>query len=58
MEFLLNNHACYKRNEETDQYNPKYIVQLVKNYRTHRHILNVASKLFYGNRLEAMANEG
>lgn len=58
MEFLQYNHPCYQRNKETDQYHPNYIVQLTKNYRTHRHILNVANKLFYDGRLEAIAKEG
>lgn len=58
MEYLRNTHFCYHQDDETGRYNSDHIVQLVENYRTHRAILNVASKLFYNDQLEAMANKG
>lgn len=48
----------YKRDAVTDQYNPKYISQLVKNYRSHPAILAIPNQLFYDNKLEAKASKG
>lgn len=36
----------------------KYIVQLVKNYRSHEAILTPSNSLFYENTLEAAASKG
>lgn len=48
----------YQRNPNTDQYNPMYMAQLVKNYRSHSAILAIPNQLFYENRLEVMAPRG
>lgn len=48
----------YKRDPITAKYNPKYITQLVKNYRSHPAILSIPNALFYDNKLEAKASEG
>lgn len=48
----------YKRDAATDRYNPKYITQLVKNYRSHPAILHIPNLLFYDNKLEAKAAKG
>lgn len=48
----------YKRDPLTDQYNQKYITQLVKNYRSHPAILAIPNLLFYDNKLEAKAPKG
>lgn len=42
----------YQRNEATKSYNRKYIVQLVKNYRSHHDILEVCNEAFYENQLK------
>lgn len=48
----------YQRNSKTDKFNPKYITQLVKNYRSHAAILHIPNILFYDNKLEAKAPTG
>lgn len=48
----------YKRDSTTDRYNPKFITQLVKNYRSHAAILTIPNELFYDNKLEAKASKG
>lgn len=48
----------YKRNPATGEYNKKYIMQLVKNYRSHPAILDIPNKLFYDGKLEAKAPAG
>lgn len=45
----------YQRNVVTKEYNPRFITQLVKNYRSHKDILNVPNEMFYENRLEPQA---
>lgn len=57
MEHLFNR-PLYQRNPETGNYNPKYITQLVKNYRSHSAILHIPNMLFYENKLEAKAPAG
>ncbi|XP_055301141.1 putative helicase mov-10-B.1 isoform X2 [Sitodiplosis mosellana] len=47
----------YTRNATTGKFNEMYITQLVKNYRSHPHILSVPNELFYENKLEACAAE-
>lgn len=42
----------YKRNPLTNTYNPRFITQLLKNYRSHPDILKVPNELFYENRLK------
>lgn len=49
---------AYQRNPLTDEYNPRYITQLTKNYRSHPRILAIPNALFYDNKLEAKAPEG
>lgn len=56
MERLFNK-PLYSR-DYTNKYNPKYITQLVKNYRSHEAILHTPSVRFYGGTLEAEAPEG
>lgn len=48
----------YKQDVETNQYNPQYITQLVKNYRSHIAILHVANALFYNGKLKCKASKG
>lgn len=57
MQYLQDTHCCYKR-DNNSKYDSRYIVQLVKNYRSHPVILKVASTLFYDNKLEAEAKQG
>lgn len=57
MEHLFNR-PLYMRNPMTDRFNPKYITQLVKNYRSHPAILHIPNVLFYDNKLEAKASAG
>lgn len=45
----------YKRDSISGKFNPKYITQLVKNYRSHPAILHIANQLFYDGSLEAKA---
>lgn len=48
----------YQRHPQTGTFNPKYITQLVKNYRSHSAILRMPNTLFYENKLEAKASQG
>lgn len=45
----------YQRHPLTGRFNPKYITQLVKNYRSHPDILHIPNVLFYHDTLEAAA---
>lgn len=45
----------YSRHSQTGQFNPMYITQLVKNYRSHPEILSIPNELFYEKKLEALA---
>lgn len=47
----------FSRNPKTGKFNETYITQLVKNYRSHPHILSVPNELFYENKLEPNAAE-
>lgn len=47
--------SLYMRNATTGEYNPLYITQLVKNYRSHPKILSIPNELFYENKLEPLA---
>lgn len=57
MEHLLEK-PLYKRDRTTGTYNPKYITQLVQNYRSHAAILKTPNELFYDNQLQASASQG
>lgn len=57
MEFLFEK-KCYQRNLMTAEYNPNFIVQLTKNYRSHPAILHTPNKLFYEGKLECLAPAG
>lgn len=54
----LANKMLYKRNATTGEYDPRYIVHLYKNYRSHPDILHIPNQLFYEGRLEAKAAKG
>lgn len=56
MERLCNETNLYQR--KNGKYNELYIMQLVKNYRSHPEILRIPNELFYDNTLVAMAKEG
>lgn len=51
----LCNEDLYSRNPETGTFNVASITQLVKNYRSHPHILSIPNELFYENKLEPIA---
>lgn len=48
----------YMKHQKTKIFNPKYITQLVKNYRSHEAILHVANALFYEDTLIPKASSG
>lgn len=48
----------YMNEPETNKSNPKYITQLLKNYRSHAAILHIANALFYDNTLIPEASSG
>lgn len=54
----LMNYELYKMDPMSGKFNYKYIVQLVKNYRSHNAILRVPNDLFYGGKLVAKATKG
>ena len=47
----------YKR-DPRGKFNPRYVVQLTKNYRSHPKLLKVPNELFYEDRLEPCADIG
>lgn len=49
----LFNFALYKPDATSGKFNSKYIMQLVKNYRSHPVILHVSNQLFYDGALKA-----
>lgn len=53
----LFNSAMYKRHTQNGQFNPTYITQLTRNYRSHQAILKIPNELFYENSLIAVANQ-
>lgn len=57
MEFLMDQ-TRYSRDPNTGKYDPHYIVQLTKNYRSHSAILYIPNKQFYENKLESKALPG
>lgn len=57
MEHLFNR-RLYQRDPLTGQFNPKYITQLLDNYRSHPAILQTPNELFYENTLKARASTG
>lgn len=48
----------YKRHPETNKFNERYIIQLVRNYRSHPVILTVPNDLFYDGVLLPQADKG
>ena len=55
MERLMTIFQCYERNgtfRYKGYYNPKFVVKLINNHRSHPHIMAVPSKLFYENELQ------
>ncbi|XP_014473280.1 PREDICTED: putative helicase mov-10-B.1, partial [Dinoponera quadriceps] len=50
LERLMNDCDVYKKKD--GKYNPHYVTKLVKNYRSHRHIIHVPNDHFYENELE------
>lgn len=48
----------YSRHPTNNAYNPKYITQLIKNYRSYVAILHTPNRLYYDDTLEAKAPEG
>lgn len=56
LERLMDNHP-YKRDDD-GKYNERFIMQLVRNYRSHSVILHVPNELFYDGVLEAFAPTG
>lgn len=48
----------YMRDPTTGEYDARYITQLVKNYRSHSAILEIPNRLYYENKLVAMAPTG
>jgi len=47
----------YMRHPETNAYDNKLLVKLVRNYRSHPDILQIPNELFYDNELQPHANE-
>lgn len=54
----LFNRRLYRKDQITDTYNPKYITQLIRNYRSHAAILHAPNRLFYEGTLQATASKG
>lgn len=54
----LYNRPLYAQHPSTKKFNPKFITQLVQNYRSHPAILYVANKLFYNGSLVPKASPG
>lgn len=48
---------CYQ-SDQYGNYDPRLIVQLKKNYRSHEAIIKIPNELFYGGSLEAKAPTG
>lgn len=52
LERLIDTCEVYSRNERRSlPYDERYVTKLLKNYRSHKDILNIPNKLFYHNEL-------
>lgn len=49
---------CYGKDTISGKFDPKLIMQLTKNYRSHKSILDIPNELFYNGSLESMASKG
>lgn len=54
----LMNLPIYQKNQDTHKYNSIVITKLIRNFRSHKKILTLPSKMFYENELIAAASEG
>lgn len=54
----LFNRPLYEKHPMTGKFNPRYITQLVQNYRSGEAILHVANRLFYDGALISRAPTG
>lgn len=57
MEHLFNQ-PCYQRDPGRGNYDPRFIVQLTNNYRSHPMIISMPNQLFYDGSLSYMAPKG
>lgn len=54
LERLMTNCDLYKK--KNGEYDPNYVTKLVKNYRSHEHILHIPNKYFYERELICCEN--
>ncbi|CAG2060041.1 unnamed protein product, partial [Timema podura] len=52
LERLMDEVDLYSRDEETDAYDTAVITKLIKNFRSHKDILNISNSLFYHKELK------
>ncbi|XP_044255237.1 putative helicase mov-10-B.1 [Tribolium madens] len=53
LERLMDTCDCYKKNNNLKNYNPSALTKLLKNYRSHKVIIEQPKKLFYDDELES-----
>ncbi|EFA02630.2 putative RNA helicase armi-like Protein [Tribolium castaneum] len=53
LERLMDTCVCYQKNANSKKYNPSALTKLVKNYRSHKVIIDQPNKLFYDDELES-----
>uniref|UniRef100_A0A4W3JGP6 RNA helicase n=1 Tax=Callorhinchus milii TaxID=7868 RepID=A0A4W3JGP6_CALMI len=56
LERLMNKNSLYQRDPDSG-YNKQFVTKLLRNYRSHRHILKLPNELFYNEELQEYANE-
>nr|CAD7600594.1 unnamed protein product [Timema genevievae] len=54
LERLMDEVDLYSRDEETDAYDTAVITKLIKNFRSHKDILNISNSLFYHKELKVL----
>ncbi|KAJ8370334.1 hypothetical protein SKAU_G00103620 [Synaphobranchus kaupii] len=57
LERLMKHNPLYKKDEETKQFNRRFVTKLLRNYRSHPAILKIPNELFYEGELQAHADQ-
>ncbi|XP_056157794.1 LOW QUALITY PROTEIN: putative helicase mov-10-B.2 [Lampris incognitus] len=56
LERLMRDNALYKKNEESGNYDNRFVTKLLQNYRSRPAILKIPNELFYENELQVFAD--
>ncbi|XP_035236644.1 putative helicase mov-10-B.2 isoform X2 [Anguilla anguilla] len=57
LERLMKHNRLYKKDEETQEFDRRFVTKLLRNYRSHPAILKIPNELFYEGELQVYADE-